>query len=999
MVTMRLIVAQDSDSPASEDPHSDEESTWDGLGVRERTTGSGGGSGGGSGPGGDIEDQRVFALVRSRLFATAGQLRVGHYRIERQLGAGAMGEVHLAVDEELERPVAIKFVRAQLTGAAANKQLWAERLRAEARALARLAHPNVVRVYEVGEYDERVYLAMEFIEGGSLREWLRDASASWEQVLTAYLDAGRGLAAAHAAGLVHRDFKPDNVLRGRDGRVAVADFGLASVDPEHVLAASTTAVDGRLDRPSPLPTSGVLRGTPSYMAPEQFGGWADARSDQFAFCVALFEALWGRRPFAQFTLDEALHGEVEWKPVPPPSNSPVPGWVWSLLRRGLAREPEDRWPDLDALLSAIEARLHARRRRAWLVGSAFSAVLVGLLSAAAVGWWGHDPAPDACEALDAELDETWTATQRSALLDRFVALPYLSGSEVPVLAGLDRWRVAWLDARTQLCRARVGGDVVVLDRQAACLERQRRATQALVDAMLTGDEASVRAGPGAIERLADPAACSVEARLGGPLPAPAAIADAVERVRDEHAIVEAELLLARGERALGRLTGLDEQVRQLDHAPLQAEHELLRGQALLFIDPERGFAALEHAADIGEGTRHDALVADSWRIMASAAATKLPDLERGRRWLRRADAAATRVGIDELGAARLELVRADLELLDNQHQAALDLLEPLLPLFEARDQQLLAAETAKAIGTALLGRGDLQAAVRMFDRALGHAEAVYGPRHPDLGIAAYNLGQVTLDAGLLDESRGLLERAVEIWSSSDASTARERGRAHLVLGQLALVEGHNHDVLAHGRAAAQAFERSPTVGDIEYTEAAALTGVALYYLGEFDEATLALHRAVEGYTAAYGADDAATSRYRLSLAWSLLGEGQHDEAAQAFEQALTTLQAKAADDAANIFDARLGLIAVALAAERPEQAARELAALDRGALGELERMEVALLDGLAQRRSGGDPAVIATSFTEAATLAPTLANGRVILDLLLISVHASADERRLATPS
>src|SRR5690606_24502564 len=148
---------------------------------------------------------------------------------------------------------------------------------------------------------------------------------------------------------------------------------------------------------------------------------------------------------------------------------------------------------------------------------------------------------------------------------------------------------------------------------------------------------------------------------------------------------------------------------------------------------------------------------------------------------------------------------------------------------------------------------------------------------------------------------------VEIWSSSDASMARERGRVHLVLGQLALVEGHNHDVLAHGRAAAQAFEGSPTVGDIEHTEAAALTGVALYYLGGVADATLARQRAVAGYPAAYAADDAATSRYRLSLAGSLLAEGQHDEAAQAFEQALTTLQAKAADDAANILDARLGL--------------------------------------------------------------------------------------------
>src|SRR5690606_12560399 len=231
-----------------------------------------------------------------------------------------------------DRPIAIKLVHAHLADPSSTA-----RLRVEARALARLAHPNVVHVYEVGEHDGRTYLAMEGIEGGSWRDWLAtQPGPRWEQVLAAYLDAGRGLAAAHRAGVIHRDFKPDNVLRGSDGRVAVVDFGLAAL--EHGDPAPSAPMPGEEGEAwrSGAPThdrTGEIAGTPAYMPPEQFRGRADARADQFALCVSLYEGLWGRRPFSRRTLEDVLHGRADWAPAEPPPRA-VAGWLWPILRRG-----------------------------------------------------------------------------------------------------------------------------------------------------------------------------------------------------------------------------------------------------------------------------------------------------------------------------------------------------------------------------------------------------------------------------------------------------------------------------------------------------------------------------------------------------------------------------------------------------------------------------------------------------------------------------------------
>jgi serine/threonine protein kinase len=306
----------------------------------------------------DLERRRVVADVEARLFGDeVAPTTVGRFRIVRRVGVGALGIVYAAFDPALHREVALKVLRADRTGGGEGGDR--ERILAEARAMARLAHPHVVTVHEVGVHEGRVFIAMELVDGETLREWLAQPR-EWPEVLPVLLAAGRGLAAAHAAGLVHRDFKPDNVLVGRDARVRVTDFGLARASAGDVL--TTT-----------------LAGTPAYMAPEQHDGLpCTPAADQFAFAVTACEALYGRRPFAGD--DAAAMAAAKRAPLASVARaaSPVPPRIERALLRGLAPTPDARWPSVTALLDALE---HDPRRKTRRV---VALVVVGLALAVAL---------------------------------------------------------------------------------------------------------------------------------------------------------------------------------------------------------------------------------------------------------------------------------------------------------------------------------------------------------------------------------------------------------------------------------------------------------------------------------------------------------------------------------------------------------------------------------------------------------------------------------------
>jgi len=387
----------------------------------------------------DPEAKRARAGVAAALFGgiTREPVRVGRYELLGRLGAGGMGVVHRAHDPELDRPVAVKLLRNEVSD---DGKARARMLR-EARALAKLSHPNVITVYDVGTVegeDGQVFVAMELVAGKDLRRWLADRRTSgeggaWLEVLERFLAAGRGLEAAHDAGLIHRDFKPENVLVGDDGRVRVLDFGLARVTPRLSVASGPSAADpmagqaatGDLDGVTGdvarLPTvesrrsvdgslteTGAVLGTPLYMAPELYAGQpADAASDQFAFCASLWEGIYGRRPFGADTLVRHVEAVKAGEVVDPPADSPVPIELHRIVLRGLDPDPRKRHPDMHALLHELEALVRqtssgvsvvaetqARGRGlTWLIVIALVLAAAMALVGRELGFFGEVPAP------------------------------------------------------------------------------------------------------------------------------------------------------------------------------------------------------------------------------------------------------------------------------------------------------------------------------------------------------------------------------------------------------------------------------------------------------------------------------------------------------------------------------------------------------------------------------------------------------------------------------
>ncbi len=357
------------------------------------------------------------------------EVEIGRYRIEQVLGAGGMGTVYAAFDPELERRVALKV----LSGDRRGDSVGRERLLREARAMARLNHPNVITVFEVGSAGGHDYVAMEMVDGSNLADWLRHERPSPREIVAAFVQAGAGIVAAHAIGLIHRDFKPHNVLRWRDGSVEVSDFGLAreagAQPPEEQPPARNT--------PTPLAgltMTGAIVGTPAYMAPEQWeGGSVGEAADQFAFCVALWEALAGERPFrgeAQEIHAAMLRGPAEL------DDTRIPRALRDLLRRGLDPDPAKRWPAMTDVLGRLASYL---RRRSLVIG--LSGAIIATV--AAIGFVLARGPADSCAPPLLDVDHAWSPARRADLLAKH---------QEPAVRSIDRDLRTWSDVRGRACK-------------------------------------------------------------------------------------------------------------------------------------------------------------------------------------------------------------------------------------------------------------------------------------------------------------------------------------------------------------------------------------------------------------------------------------------------------------------------------------------------------------------------------------------------------------------
>jgi hypothetical protein len=452
---------------------------------------------------------QVRRQVATALFGELVPLpQVGRFQVAKILGTGGMGVVYEAHDPQLGRKVALKLLQPMTSGERAR-----ERLLREAQAMAQLQHPNVVGVYEAGVHGEQVYVAMEYVENGTLGEWLRARPRTWQETVDMLLQAGEGLSAAHAAGLVHRDFKPANILMG-GGRARISDFGLARATATAEDLERTAEDSSGMLLGAPLTRTGSLLGTPAYMAPEQLrGDPATPASDQFAFGVVLYESLYGHRPFQGESLGVLMHAIEEGRIARPERRLAVPAKLSAVIRRALARDPAQRFPNMASLLEALRAARRIRWTRwvAPVLGAGIPAALV-VTGMAAV--YMHSSPPPALQAAAAALvvgcaegdplAGVWDPQRRASVEQALTE----AGVDARALASLDDYATQWKEQQALRC----ANDTAQPQWAETCLADRRVAIDDLARAIVDAP-APLRAGaPAAVSLLPALSDCTGEAR-------------------------------------------------------------------------------------------------------------------------------------------------------------------------------------------------------------------------------------------------------------------------------------------------------------------------------------------------------------------------------------------------------------------------------------------------------------------------------------------------------
>ena len=796
--------------------------------------------------------------------------RVGRYTVLEPLGEGAMGVVLRAYDATLDREVALKVVRPPGVRGSEKLELARGRLVAEARALARLSHPNVVAVYEVGVHRGLIYVAMELVRGVDLQRWLRiDGPRPWREVVELFLAVGRGLAAVHAAGIVHRDVKPANILVGDDGRARVGDFGIAravvELDPPQLDGQELNAHD--LARTA-VTAQGRVVGTPAYMAPEQHEhGEAGPAADQFAFCIALVEALWGQRPY-QVELRRLLAAKRA-GPRPPSSRRRVPAHLRPIVARGLAPDPAARFPTMDALCDALAHDPRARRRR-WL-----GAGLVALAGASGLGF--ALARPDPCDDAAHGLDGAWDRSTRAARENAFAGSehPWAPQAWAHASAQLDGWSAQWLAMHRELCElGRAASPDPLLDRRRACLAARRRGLVAITDAL-------AEATPDVVDHTFELVA---QLRPVAPCGDPASLANAVELPDDpstRDAVEQARAELARG-RALidaGRYRAAVElgeqaviEARTLEYPPLVAEALTFVGIAHQRVGEEpQARARLEEAVWLAIEIGHDEAAGDAAIALVWSSGRQAITIEDALHWGELARVELTRRG----GDPRAELVRLEHGLGAAQDTAAryddaLQSYARALAIAEADASMLVVAATIHASIAKLYGdRGEVVRARAELEPAITTLEPILGHDHPQLSSMRGQLAMF-LDAA------GEHDRAVEVFTE--------------------VVEGLR---LAMG-------DDAPRVATARINLA-----VALNHAGRKEESLAMNELALANLAASGDSLSAATALGNLGLEY--LRRGIHDAAQERFERSLAMLGRLYPPDHPELVVALIGLGRVRLA--------------------------------------------------------------------------------------
>jgi serine/threonine protein kinase/tetratricopeptide (TPR) repeat protein len=705
---------------------------------------------------------------------------IGRYIVLSALGAGGMGVVYAAYDPELDRKVAIKLLRPD---AGAGHEHARVRLLREAQAMARLSHPNVIAVFDVGTLGEQVFIAMEFIDGWTLTKWLQQKPRSVREILDIFTLAGRGLEAAHRAGLVHRDFKPDNVLVSKDGQVRVMDFGLArraGNDRDSLL-------DSTPSQPAPaslstsnqilnvrLTLSGAMMGTPRYMAPEQYEGKkTDPRTDQFSFCVALFEALYGMAPFAGDDLTTLGFNVVRGRLLSPPPDTKVPTWVRAVVTRGLAVKPDDRFPSFEALLAALNP---PRRKisKAWLVTAG---VLILGIGAQAAYQIKQRQEIALCQNLERNLAGVWDPARKDEVKKSLLATgkEYAAGVWERVSRQLDTYATDWMSMRSEVCRAAVTGEqgLEIRTLRLRCLDNRREELKALTSLLSKADTAVAEQATTAIHDLPAMSDCADLDMLTAQVPIPDKPSERKKAEELTQRMTEARAFERFGKysEVLSKAEHIAKEADQLGHGPTAAEAKFLLGE----VQMRSGAAGMaevtlrDAVADIIDSRRPHRLIelyillteingfrlkkfgrAEVWSDLASALLKKLND------------AAAERL------RARLLLTNCMVRSQENQLDEALESCNKALELRTRLfgDDSPDVVEVLNVMAGVHRRSRRLDVAIEMYHRALALETRNLGSLHPYVASTMRGLGIVKRERQKYGEALQHFRQALVIQQQS-----------------------------------------------------------------------------------------------------------------------------------------------------------------------------------------------------------------------------------------
>lgn len=846
---------------------------------------------------------------------------IARFIVHRALGAGGAGVVYAAHDPELDRTIALKILRREVAERADARA----RFLREAQALARLSHPNVIAVYDVGATRGCTFIAMEYIHGRTFADWTAASARSWSEIVAVLVKAGRGLAAAHTAGLIHRDFKPTNLLVGDDGRVVVTDFGLArameavadeaaeleagsSPSLQSSTLASTLAVS--------ITRTGAVQGTPAYMAPEQQEGQAaDARADQFSFCVTLYEALFGTHPFLpQLPSSPASRSS----PSSPPSaarelgtaacipvdDRGVPVWLQRAVLRGLGERPEDRYLSMDGLLAALNHEPIRRRRRVRLAVAAAAVAIVGAgITTYAIT---SGPAVPLCAGAADKLAGTWSLGSRAELRSAFAAtrLPYAADAWRRVEPILDAYVTQWTAMHSDACQAtRVRGEQseLLMDRRMACLDVRRRELDQLTRLLVQPDadvvEHAVQAAHG-LSRIQD---CGDLAALTRTIAAPPDPVTAARVTTVRQKLAAARVLNDAGKYADG-LALVDrlatEQVTR-DYLPLRAEVSYATGRLDTSNNEwDRARTHLEDAIWAAEASGHDAIA------MASLSG-------------------------EVAVLAELDRFKEAHDMIHRGEAALLRIAAPPLVLAEFRNDVCHALDRE---GRYVEAHDQCQQALELRRRELG-------PDHPDVAFSLYRLGELANrheHSESPEQALGYFRDALAIQDKTLGPEHPELSRTLTAMANAELHLGRMDDAMDHDRRALVIAERAVGPDSMRLFTVLLSLGDVLWRRQRNAEAIDVVRRALAIIEKAVGPEHSQAAMAHLRLADVLQAQNDYSAALQHYRLAASIFEATVGTAHPNYAIVVLDICSMELELKRPREAlpdcTRGLAALEH-ALG------------------------------------------------------------------